>query len=69
LNTVFDGYYKYKNLKYPRVLCKDCKKRHIIKTAPISSNISSGGDELLESFKMPISSQATSTLVEGSETT
>ena len=44
-NTVCDGYDYYK-LKKQRYLCKTCK-RHF--TAPISSNINGGGDELLES--------------------
>lgn len=43
-NTVCDGYNYYK-VKKQRYLCKTCK-RHF--TAPISSNINSGGDELLE---------------------
>ncbi len=49
LNTVFDGYYTYKSIKNPRILCKDCNKRHILKTALISSNTNNGEDELLES--------------------
>lgn len=48
-NTVFDGFYSYKENKSPRILCKECTKRHILRTAPISSNTNSGGDELLES--------------------
>lgn len=44
-DTVCDGYNYYK-IKRQRYLCKTCK-RHF--TAPISSNINGGGDELLES--------------------
>lgn len=44
-DTVCDGYDYYK-VKKQRYLCKTCK-RHF--TAPLSSNIQSGGDELLES--------------------
>ena len=43
-DTVCDGYNYYK-IKKQRYLCKTCK-RHF--TAPISSNINGGGDELLE---------------------
>lgn len=43
-DTVCDGYDYYK-VKKQRYLCKTCK-RHF--TAPLSSNIQSGGDELLE---------------------
>lgn len=46
-NTVFNGNYTYKNISIPRVLCKDCNRNFTI-TAPNSSNIISGEDELLE---------------------
>lgn len=49
IKTVFDGYYTYKNVKSPRILCRNCNKHHVIKSAPISSNTNSGEDELLES--------------------
>lgn len=43
-NTVFGGERNNKN----RIMCKDCKKRSSVPTAPNSSNIISGEDELLE---------------------
>lgn len=48
-NTVFNGKYTYKNVVKPRVFCKNCKNNYIIQSAPVSSNINSGEDELLES--------------------
>lgn len=47
-NTVFNGNYTYKGIIKPRILCKDCNNNFIIQSAPDSSNIISGEDELLE---------------------
>lgn len=44
LKTLYSGYRNGKT----RIKCKDCKKMSTILTAPDSSNIISGGDELLE---------------------
>ena len=48
-NTTYLGIRKMLNHTMQRGFCKDCNKRFSIKlTAPLSSNIQSGGDELLE---------------------
>lgn len=47
-NTVYNGNYTYKGVIKPRILCKDCNNNFIIQSAPCSSNITSGEDELLE---------------------
>lgn len=48
-NTTYLGIRKMLNHTMQRGKCKDCNKQFSIKlTAPLSSNIQSGGDELLE---------------------